>query len=123
MEATAQLNVRIDPQLKTEGDRILAEHGLTPSRAIRSLYRSLTSGGERAEKAIEAIVEPDPHEQERRAEAERKLKLHSDFLAELENHYVTLGIPFGVPHPADWPSDDELLLEAKLERARERGLA
>lgn len=74
MEATAQMNVRIDPQLKAEGDRILAEHGLTPSRVIRSLYRSLTSGGERAEKAIEAIVEPDPHEQGRRAEAERKLR-------------------------------------------------
>lgn len=110
MEATAQLNVRIDPQLKTEGDRILAEHGLTPSRAIRSLYRSLTSGGERAEKAIEAIVEPDPHEQERRAEAERKLRS----VREVQSMITAFRSEAGIADLAIPLLDDKTLLEEAI---------
>ncbi len=34
----AQLNVRIDPDLKAEGDRVLAQISLSPSEAIRAFY-------------------------------------------------------------------------------------
>lgn len=110
MEATTQLNVRIDPQLKTEGDRILAMHGLTPSQAIRGLYRSLTSGGERAEKAIEAIAEPDPHEQERRAEAERKLRS----VREVQSMITAFRSEAGIADLAIPLLDDKTLLEEAI---------
>ena len=38
-----QLNVRIEPALKAEGDRVLAEMGLSPSEAIRLFYEYLVA--------------------------------------------------------------------------------
>ena len=120
MEATAQLNIRLDPELKKAGDRALAELGLPPSQAIRTLYRNLTSGGDRAKGAQRAIIEPNSREQERRAEAERKLKQHREFQTDLKKRYLDLGIPYGASRPAGWPSDDELLFAARMEHAQER---
>lgn len=116
MPATAQLNVRLDPELKKAGDRVLATHGLTPSQAIRSLYQSLT----RNETQTLKLLHDDEGSSERKAERERKLKLHRDFHNELKKQYEALGIPYGVPHPSDWPSDKELLEEAIMERLREK---
>ncbi len=36
--ATAQINARIDPQLKSRGDKALASAGFTPTQAVRSLW-------------------------------------------------------------------------------------
>ena len=36
--AAAQVNARIDPQLKSSGDAALASAGLTPTQAVRSLW-------------------------------------------------------------------------------------
>lgn len=41
MASTAMLNVRIDRGLKNEGDSVLSHFGLTPTEAIRSLYKHL----------------------------------------------------------------------------------
>lgn len=37
--ATAMLNVRLDKNLKTEGDRVLAQQNLSATQAVRGLYR------------------------------------------------------------------------------------
>ena len=39
MNKTVQMNVRIDDELKREGDAVLSQTGLTPSQAVRSLWR------------------------------------------------------------------------------------
>lgn len=36
--ATAQLNVRVDAELKRGGEAVLARYGLTPSDAVRGLW-------------------------------------------------------------------------------------
>lgn len=36
--STMQFNVRIDPNIKAEGDRVFAAIGLTPTTAVRTLY-------------------------------------------------------------------------------------
>ncbi len=36
--ATAQINARIDPQLKSKGDAALASAGFTPTQAVRFLW-------------------------------------------------------------------------------------
>lgn len=38
MGAEATLNVRLNRELKQRGDAILSKEGLTPSKAVRSLY-------------------------------------------------------------------------------------
>lgn len=37
--ATAMLNVRLDTDLKREGDRVLSRQGVSATEAIRGLYR------------------------------------------------------------------------------------
>ena len=43
---TAQINVRLDAELKAAGDRALAEAGFTPSKAVRILWEKAARGGE-----------------------------------------------------------------------------
>lgn len=42
---SAQMNVRLDPQLKEAGDAVLASLGMTPSQAVRELWQYLTENG------------------------------------------------------------------------------
>ena len=39
----AQINIRMDPTLKTSGDAVLSRLGVTPSDAVRALYEYLAS--------------------------------------------------------------------------------
>lgn len=40
-----QMNVRIDRQLKEAGDAVLAHIGMTPSKAVRTLWEYLVVNG------------------------------------------------------------------------------
>ena len=42
---SAQMNVRLDPQLKEAGDAVLASLGMTPSQAVRALWEYLVVNG------------------------------------------------------------------------------
>lgn len=44
--ATAMLNVRLDKNLKAEGDRVLAKQGVSATEAIRGLYRFIEQNDE-----------------------------------------------------------------------------
>lgn len=43
---SAQMNVRLDSQLKEAGDAVLASLGMTPSQAVRELWQYLTENGD-----------------------------------------------------------------------------
>ena len=51
----AQMNVRIDEELKREGDAAFAKLGLTPSQAARSVWRLAASYADAPEKLAELI--------------------------------------------------------------------
>lgn len=118
MEATAQLNVRIEPELKKTGDRVLAEHGLTPSQAIRALYRKLSGEQEQVEEAFAIIVDSVPDEDARRTECERKAKGIRDMQKAIIDFQKTYGI---TTYPTDMPSDKELLEKAIVEHHSKEG--
>lgn len=42
---SAQMNVRLDSQLKEAGDAVLASLGMTPSQAVRELWQYVTENG------------------------------------------------------------------------------
>lgn len=42
---SAQMNVRLDSQLKEAGDAVLASLGMTPSQAVRALWEYLVVNG------------------------------------------------------------------------------
>lgn len=55
---SVQMNVRIDAELKREGDYALAQAGLTPSEAIRAFYRLVADDADDPGKVRELLY---PH--------------------------------------------------------------
>ena len=52
----AQVNVRMDPSLKTAGDAGLARAGLSPSEAVRAVWKIAAEGGERLDRLVELCL-------------------------------------------------------------------
>ena len=55
--ATAQINARISPELKSQGDAALAAAGITPTQAVRALWELAAQHAEEPE-AIEQALFP-----------------------------------------------------------------
>ena len=59
----AQINVRIDRSLKDEGDAVLAEAGISPTRIVRDLWAKLAQRGTALDEVAAALgargVTPD----------------------------------------------------------------
>ena len=60
--ATAQINARISPELKRQGDAALAAAGITPTQAVRALWELAAEHAERPE-IIEQALFPERAEQ------------------------------------------------------------
>ncbi len=51
----AQINVRIDRSLKDEGDAVLAEAGISPTRIVRDLWAKLAQRGTALDEVVAAL--------------------------------------------------------------------
>lgn len=56
---SAQMNVRLDSQLKEAGDAVLASLGMTPSQAVRALWEYLVVNGCMPSKSGAALSSSD----------------------------------------------------------------
>lgn len=75
--ASAQINVRLDANLKRTGDAALSSAGMTPSQAVRALWQLAASLADRPG-ALQDILSPDrarAEQHEREKAARRKLGL------------------------------------------------
>ena len=73
----AQINVRLDADLKRSGDAALSRAGMTPSQAVRALWQLAASLADRPG-ALEDILLPSrarAEQREREKAAKRKLEL------------------------------------------------
>lgn len=73
----AQINVRLDADLKRSGDAALSKAGMTPSQAVRALWQLAASLADRPG-ALEDILLPSrarAEQREREKAAKRKLEL------------------------------------------------
>ena len=59
MSAMAQLNVRIEPQLKSAGDEVLARLGVTPTQFVRALWMKVSRGAEAFDQVV-AVLAQEP---------------------------------------------------------------
>ena len=88
--AAAQINVRLERELKEAGDRQLELAGRTPSQAVRALWSKVSKGGDEARAVLDAVFTqgdtPEPSEQAARklAALERFEETQSGFLARLK---------------------------------------
>lgn len=56
MTTTAQLNVRLQPELKAAGDSVLELYGISPSELIRTLWEKISHGEEALGQVVRAFA-------------------------------------------------------------------
>lgn len=116
----AQMNFRIDAELKKRGDERFARLGVTPSEAMRRLYECAARYDDESEKALTSLIKPEGLTPEE--EGEKRAQAVDDFLASLEAQREALG---AAPKPGYVLTDeelDEMRYEAYMEKMAERGL-
>ena len=120
MEATQQMNIRISPELKRDGDSVLARLGFTPSEGIRRMYEFLVRN-QNDRKTLNAVVGIEDEEAAERARRRQKLL---DFPDKVRREYAKLGIDLdALPKVHRTKEDDRnAYVEALMERYAERGL-
>ena len=117
----AQINARIDANLKVSGDAALAEAGLTPTKAIRSMWGLFSSLADQPEKIRELVSGQQAESSSAaRVERDRKLALAREGSQIVARSLASRGI--SVPEDLEELSYDELRDQVLLERLRERGL-
>lgn len=105
--AAAQINVRLDANLKRTGDAALSSAGMTPSQAVRALWQLAASLADRPG-VLQDILSPDrarAEQREREKAAKRKLEL-IDQGSEL---FITACRESGIDLAKAQPSGDEEL--------------
>ena len=116
--ATAQINVRINPETKQRGDRALSEIGFTPTRAIRALWRFAgenLGNGNALRTMLETLENTGaPNAAEER---ERRVLLAESGPLIFEQALADLG---ATPDIEDVPYD-ELLEQAYVDKMTKRG--
>ena len=118
--AIAQVNARIDANLKTAGDAALAKAGLTPTKAIRALWQRFAELTDQPEKIRELVESSDVLAPAGRAVQERRLSLAQEGSTIVSRSLAERGVV--VPEGFEELSYEELREQVLLERLRERGL-
>lgn len=125
MAATAQLNARMSKELKSSGDKILAEAGISPTKLVRLVWGKVASGREGLNQLLEVLQAGGAHPQERtqtsehasaRAQAIRGEQLFAEGVARLGLSQRSASGAFA---PTDWKDQRE---EAIANRLEERGI-
>lgn len=118
MPAMAQLNVRMEPQLKSAGDEVLARLGITPTQFVRALWMKVSRGAEAFDQVV-AVLAQEPAAVSV-AESAAQIGFDGDqFEERLMAFYRDNGFDYAA-HAS--PTDDqweELLMEDWTERERE----
>ena len=117
----AQMNFRIDSELKRRGDERFARFGCTPSNAMRRLYEAAARYDDESEQLLQSLIGPE--ERPTHNDGEKRAQAVLDFLSSLQAQREAAGIP--LKNPSSAPTDEDLkdlLYEAKAERLAERGL-
>jgi hypothetical protein len=63
MDATAQLNARMSQDLKSSGDQVLAEAGVSQTKLVRLVWQKVASGSEGLQQLLE-VLQSGTHTQE-----------------------------------------------------------
>lgn len=115
---TAQVNARIDANLKREGDDALAAAGLTPTQAVRALWE-LAVNLKDAPGQLRAALFPDERERED-ATREEELKRKFNLAEEGANLMNRTFLKFGIEPPREGESSNLGFEELKELAYRER---
>lgn len=111
-----QMNVRIDRELKREGDAALAAAGYTPSQAVRALWENAVALRRDTETLKDYLSRQSPKSQAQPAQSEpteeavpeedEGLRAHNARMQAIQQRFAAIGIDTSAPY-ADDESDDD----------------
>lgn len=123
---TAQMNVRVDADMKKRGDRAFERIGMSPSEAVRSLwgYADRHANNPEALRQLVAELEEAPSEMPEPTVAAQREALAKEGRALVENFRQANRLTSTIPDDDDerLAYYEELREEAYWERLAERGL-
>lgn len=99
---TSQINARIDSRLKREGDEALARAGLTPTQAVRALWKLAIAYASEPGRLV-SVLEPEQasHTDDARAEHRRQVEEALDAGETLMRRaYAEAGL--------EWPTEPDM---------------
>ena len=71
----AQLNVRMDPELKAAGDSVLDLYGVSPSELIRAVWEKVAKGKEAFRQIVDTLTAEPTSESVRRSKNNNAIKM------------------------------------------------
>ena len=119
---SVQMNVRIDRVLKSSGDGVFSEVGLTPTEAVRRLWEFASrnrANPPAVAELMESLRDPDELRQQRGEYARRRADAEAwveQFQKPVRDCYADLGIDFDSISPMTLEEQDRLLEEAYDEK-------
>lgn len=117
----AQMNFRIDAELKRRGDERFARFGCTPSEAMRRLYECAARYDDESEGLLRSLIGSGSSVSI--SEGEKRAQAVLDFQAQTRDFYDSLGISHGLSSYAETNEElREMVYEAQMEKMAERGL-
>lgn len=116
----AQINVRINRDLKEAGDAVLARLGVSPSQIVRDLWAKLVERRDNPQQVFEAL-QLDVRSAEEQAEIDRKLAIVERATTRFEEFGRRYGLSLENYQPLTEEELEEARWEEYLERGRERG--
>lgn len=119
MAVMAQLNVRMDPQLKSAGDAVLARFGVTPTQLIRALWMKVSRGAEALDQVVEAFAQ-EPAAVSVKESASFEKQASDPFEDKLIGFYQEYGLDYSAHFSPDEEEWEELYLKDRIERESER---
>ena len=114
MAAQAQINVRINAEVKAAGDRVIESLGLSTSEVVRMLWRKLAEGEQEARKVIDELAQES--EKDRQAEIDRKLAA----LRKADESWDRFVKLVGLNPATHVPLSDEEMREARYQHILEK---
>lgn len=116
----AQINVRINRDLKEAGDAVLARLGVSPSQIVRDLWAKLAEHRDAPQQVLDAL-QLDTRTAEEQAEIDRKLAIIERATTRFEEFGKRYGLNVADCRPLTDDELEEARWEEYLERGRERG--
>ena len=119
--ADAQVNARMDSELKRSGDAALAKAGWTPTQAVRALWAFASKHATEPEKVASVFSSADdtvPEDIERAERIRRRRELVARGPKLMEESCKAMGIPWP-PTPIPW-TDEEWKEQAYVEQFGEK---
>ena len=119
----AQLNVRMDPELKAAGDSVLDLYGVSPSELVRAIWDKVAHGKEALQQLIEVLVKDPAVGSPRTSKTTSNGMTLPEWAAWRQEEFAKeMGLDPSTHVPLTDEELEELLYEDYLEKWREREL-